>query len=68
MYIPIKLEVLAIPFKIVLLRGKLVYKPPKDFYFLNSHAFSASDAKIGYTCIASFHTRTNSSMFLLVFI
>lgn len=30
MYIPIELEVLAIPFKMVLLRGKLVYKPPKD--------------------------------------
>lgn len=26
-----------------------------------------SDAKIGYTYTASFHTRTNSTMFLLVF-
>jgi len=41
MYIPIELEVLAIPFKTVLLRRKLVYKPPKD-YFLSSRAFSPS--------------------------
>lgn len=33
MYLPTELEVLAIPFKMVLLRGKLVYRSPKYFIF-----------------------------------